>query len=345
MLRLKDIAERAGVSIMTVSKSLRDESDISVATKARIRKLAADMGYVPNSAAQGLRNRTTRLLGLIISAATDPVFARISMALEEQAHARGYDILFAHSLNQTEREEACIRRMLARRVDGLFLSPVYRREPQAAMYDELWNRRIPTVLLGHRAPFCSNFASVETEDILASYMVTRHLLQLGHRRIAFLSGPAASPASQERLEGYRRAIREAGLEVQDSLLFQAGGTIEEGEKAAAQMVAEQCDATAVQAVNDLVAIGAGTFLLRQGLKIPQDVSLAGYGNILVSEHFRVPLTTIRQPKYRMGIAAMEGMIKLLAGEMPPVRRLVGELVIRESTGPVPPRSPFKPLAS
>ena len=345
MLRLKDIAERAGVSIMTVSKSLRDESDISVATKARIRKLAADMGYVPNSAAQGLRNRTTRLVGLIISAATDPVFARISMALEEQAHARGYDILFAHSLNQTGREEACIRRMLARRVDGLFLSPVYRRELQATMYDELWNRRIPTVLLGHRAPFCSNFASVETEDILASYMVTRHLLQLGHRRIAFLCGPAASPASQERLEGYRRAIREAGLEVQDSLLFQAGGTIEEGEKAAAQMVAEQCDATAVQAVNDLVAIGAGTFLLRQGLKIPQDVSLAGYGNILVSEHFRVPLTTIRQPKHRMGIAAMESMIKLLAGEMPPVKRLVGELVIRESTGPVPPRSPFKPSVS
>lgn len=188
MLRLKDIAERAGVSIMTVSKSLRDEPDISAATKARICKLAADMGYVPNSAAQGLRNRTTRLLGLIIPAATDPVFARVSMALEEQAYARGYDLVFAHSLNQTEREEASIRRMLARRVDGLFLAPVYRFDAKAAMYDELWQRRVPTVLLGHRAPFCSNFASVETEDILASYMVTRHLLQLGHRRIAFLTG-------------------------------------------------------------------------------------------------------------------------------------------------------------
>jgi LacI family transcriptional regulator len=299
------------------------------------------MGYVPNSAAQGLRNRTTRLLGLIIPASTDPVFARLSMALEEQAHARGYDIVFAHSLNQIEREEACIRRMLARRVDGLFVSPVYRLDPRSPMYEELWRRQVPTVVLGHRAPFCANFVSVETEDILASYMVTRHLLQQGHRRIAFLTGIPASPASQERLEGYRRAVREAGLEVDDALLFQAGGTIEEGEKAAAQMVAEGCDATAVQAVNDLVAIGAGTFLLRQGLKIPQDISLAGYGNILVSEHFRVPLTTIRQPKFRMGTAAMDAMLKLLDKEMPPVKRLVGELVIRESTGPVPAQPPLR----
>lgn len=326
---------------MTVSKSLRDAPDISAATKARIRKLAADMGYVPNSGAQGLRNRTTRLLGLIIPAATNPVFARISMAIEEQAHARGYDVLFAHSLNQPEREETCIRRMLARRVDGLFISPVYRMEQSSPIFDELWRRRVPTILLGHRAPFCPHFPSVETEDILGSYMVTRHLRQLGHRRIAFFSGPPASPSSQERLEGYRRALREDGLEVEDSLLFQAGTTIEEGEKAAAQMVGEPNGATAVQAVNDLVAIGAGTYFLRQGLRIPEDVSLAGHGNILVSEHFRVPLTTIRQPKHRLGTAAMEAMLQLLAGETPAVRRLVGELVARESTGPRPERSAFQ----
>lgn len=342
MLRLKDIAERAGVSIMTVSKSLRDASDISTATKARIRKLAEEMGYVPNSAAQGLRNRTTRLLGVIIPTTTNPIFARITMALEEQAFARGYDLVFAHSLNQVEREEMCIQRMVARRVDGLFISPVYRFEPEAPAYAELWKRRIPTVLLGHRAPFCSNFVSVETEDILASYRVTHHLIQLGHRRIAFLCGPASAPWSQERLEGYRRAVREAGLSVDDSLLFQAGGTIEEGEKAATQMVAERIDATAVQAVNDLVAIGAGAFFLRQGLRIPEDLSLAGHGNILVSEHFRVPLTTIRQPKYRLGSVAMDAMLKLLSGEMPQVKRLLGELVVRNSTG-APPAQPILAL--
>lgn len=340
MLRLKDIAERAGVSIMTVSKSLRDAPDISAATRERIKKLASDMGYVPNSAAQGLRNRTTRLLGLIIPAATNPIYARITMAIEEQAYARGYDVVFAHSLNQPEREEVCIQRMLARRVDGVFISPVYRMETESPAYRELWNRRVPTVLLGHRAPFCSNFASVETEDILASYRVTRHLLQLGHRRIAFLAGPSSSPTSFERLEGYRRAVREMGLQVEDSLVFQAGSTIDEGEKAAAQMAGEKCGATAIQAVNDMVAIGAGTFFLQQGLRIPQDFSIAGFGNILVSEHFRVPLTTIRQPKFRLGVAAVETMFRLLEGEMPPVKRLAGDLVVRESTGAPPAVSAF-----
>lgn len=335
MLRLKDIAEQAGVSIMTVSKSLRDAPDISAGTKARICKLANDLGYVPNSAAQGLRNQKTQLFGLIIPTATDPTYARVTLALEDQAYHRGYDIVFAHSLNQVEREERCIRRMLARRVDGLFISPVYRMAQNSPLFAELWRRQIPTVLLGHRAPFCPNFASVETEDILASYMVTRHLLQFGHQRIAFFAGHPTSPVSHERFEGYRRAIRENGRDVDDSLIFQAGGTIEEGEKAAAQMASEKCGATAVQAVNDLVAIGAATFLLGQGFRIPQDISIAGHGNILVSEHFRVPLTTIRQPKHRLGIAAMELMMRLLVGEMPPVRRLVGELVARESTGPVP----------
>jgi DNA-binding LacI/PurR family transcriptional regulator len=327
---------------MTVSKSLRDARDISPATKARIRGLAAEMGYVPNSAAQGLRNRTTRLIGLILPAATNPVFARLCMAVEEQAHARGYDVILAHSLNQPEREEGCIRRMLARRVDGLLISPVYRMEQTSPIFEELWRRRVPTVLLGHRAPFCSNFTSVETEDILGSYMVTRHLRQLGHRRIAFLCGPAVSPSSQERLEGYRRALREDGIDLEDALLFQAGTTIEEGEKAAAQMAAEHCGATAIQAVNDLVAIGAATYLLRQGLRIPGDLSIAGYGNTLVSEHFRVPLTTIRQPKHRLGTAAIEALFQQLSDHTPPVRRLIGELVVRDSTGARPEQSPFQP---
>ncbi len=320
---------------MTVSKALRDAPDISESTKHRLQKLAQEMGYVPNSAAQGLRNQRTRLLGVIIPSATDPVFARITLALEDQAYERGYDILFAHSLNQVDREERCIRRMLARRVDGLFISPVYRMAQESAVYSELWQRQVSTVLLGHRAAFCPNFASVETEDILGSYLVTRHLLQQGHRRIAYFAGHSASPASQERLEGYRRAIREGGREAEDSLLFQAGNTIEEGEKAASQLASEKCGATAIQAVNDLVAIGAATFLLGQGLKIPEDISVAGFGNVLISEHFRVPLTTIRQPKHRLGLAAMEIMLRLLEGEMPPVRRLVGELVVRGSTGPAP----------
>ena len=337
MVRLKDIAAQAGVSVMTVSKVMRDAPDISAATKVRIRALAEQMGYTPDSVAQGLRNKTTKLFGLVISAVTNPVFARVVMAIEEQAHQLGYDVIFAQSLNQPGRELAVIRRMLSRRVDGLFITPVYRLEETAPIYEELLKRGTPTILLGHRAPFCSSFVSVETDDITASSAATRHLLELGHKRIAFFAGPTAAPSSQERLEGYRRALREAGIEVDDALIFQAGSTIEEGEKAALQMLNESPAATAVQAVNDLVAIGAATIFLGQGLKIPEDLSLVGFGNVLISEHFRVPLTTIRQPKLRLGAAAVESMLKLIEGTRPPTRRLSGELVIRQSSA-APPRT-------
>jgi LacI family transcriptional regulator len=332
MVKLKDIAARAGVSIMTVSKALRDVKDISPATRARIRKIAEEMNYVPDLSAQLMRSRKTKLFGLIISAATNPIYARIMMALEERAHELGYDLLFAHSLNQPSREEACIRRFLLRRVDGLFIVPVYRLTPNAPAYEEIKRLKVPTVILGHRGLFCSGFSNIETDDIAASYAVTRHLLELGHKRIVYFTGPPVSPSAQERYEGYRRALREAGMEMDDRLVFNAGGTIEEGEKAALQMLNERPDATAVQAVNDLVAIGAADVFLNQGIRIPEDLSVAGFGNIMVSEYFRVPLTTVRQPKLRLGYAAMDLMQSMLDGNQGENKRLRAELVARASTG-------------
>lgn len=333
MVRLKDIAERAAVSIMTVSKALRDEPDVSAATKARIKLLAQQMGYVPDSTAQGLRTRTTRLFGLVISEITDPVFARVILAIEERANELGYDVLLAHTFNNIEREEGCVRRLLSRRVDGLFIAPVYRIDPEARLYQELEARHTRTVLLGAPAKFCSHFVHVQVDDQAASYTATQHLLKLGHKRIAFLSGPLPAPWSQERFEGYRRALREAAMDVDDRLVFQAGNTVDDGAKAALQMLNESCDATAIQAASDLVAIGCANTLLNQGIQIPQDMSIVGFGGILSSEYFRVPLTTIRQPKLRLGTAAMESMLQLLRGQRPEPKRLAAELVLRSSTAP------------
>lgn len=335
MVRLRDIAEKAGVSVMTVSKALRDAKDISVKTKAKIRQLALEMGYVPDAMAQSLRTRSTRLLGLLISSTTNPIFARTLMALEEWAFQLGYELLVSHSLNQPDREETCIRRMLARRVDGIFITPVYRFEQTAPIYEELKRQKSPVCILGNRAPFCGSFPAVEVDDEAASKALTEHLLELGHKRIAFFAGPQVSPPANDRLEGYKKALRDAGIEFDDRLVFAAGSTIDEGTKAAAQFVDEKCNATAVQCVNDLVAVGAGNVFLNQGMKIPQDLSLTGFGNILTSEHFRVPLTTARQPKFRLGAQAMEVMQAMLRREQVRNRMLSAELAIRQSTGPVP----------
>jgi DNA-binding LacI/PurR family transcriptional regulator len=216
-------------------------------------------------------------------------------------------------------------------VDGIFISPVYRMENDARIYRDLLASKTPTVLLGPPAAFCSQFVSVSTEELAASYAITRHLLELGHRRIAYFTGPLPAIWAQERYEGFRRAHREAGMDVDDAMVFHAGSTIEDGNKAALQFANEKSDATAIQACNDLVAIGCANTLLQQGIRIPQDLSLVGFGNILVAEHFRIPLTTIRQPKFRLGTAAVEAMLQLLRGERPENRRLSAELVIRDSS--------------
>jgi len=316
---------------MTVSKALRDEPDVSAGTKAKIKALAQQMGYVPDSSAQGLRTRTTKLFGLVIPAATNPIYARLVFAIEERAHELGYDVLLTQTMNKADREDACLRRLLSRRVDGLFITPVYRFEADARIYQEILVRKTPAILLGPPAPFCKSFASIEVEELAASFSVTKHLIELGHKKIAYFTGPPAAPWSHERFEGYRRAHREAGLEVDDKMVFAAGSTVEDGAKVTLQMLNEGCRPTAIQAVSDLVAIGCAETLIQKGIKIPRDISIAGFGNILAAEYYRVPLTTVSQPKYRLGIAAVDLMMSLLRGEKAVARRLPAELVIRQST--------------
>lgn len=337
-VRLKDIAARAGTTAMTVSRALRGSPDVAPATRERIRALAAEMGYVPDVTARGLRTRSSGLLGVLLPTVADPIHARLLVALEERAREAGYDLLLSHNLRRPETEEANIRRLLGRRIEGLFVAPVYRLAPSAPIYEELRRRGTRVVLLGHRAPFCEGFPNVETDDLAGSAAVTRHLLELGHRQIAFLAGPNHVPGARERLEGYRRALREAGLDAEDRLIFSAGSEIEDGANAAMRLIQEGLRPTAIQAVNDLVAIGAAEVFLRQGWRIPEDLSVAGFGNILPAEYYRVPLTTVRQPKYRLGVAAMEIMLALLRGEPAENRRLAGELEVRASTAP-PPSAP------
>jgi DNA-binding LacI/PurR family transcriptional regulator len=262
------------------------------------------------------------------------VYSRVLLAIEDHAYEHGYELLLGHSQGKPEREDAIIRRFLSRRVDGLLVAPTYRMAKSAPIFDDIAKQGLPVVVLGHRAPFCAGFVNVETDDVAASASVTRHLFDLGHRRIAFMAGPMYAPWAQERLEGYRRAHRDAGVPLDDKLVFGAGTTVEEGSSAALQFIQESPGATAIQTVNDLVAIGAADALLNQGLRIPRDLSVAGFGNVLVSEFFRVPLTTVRQPKLRLGAVAMELMQALITGQPAKSARLPAELTIRASTGAV-----------
>ena len=226
-----------------------------------------------------------------------------------------------------------LRRLLSRRVDGLLITPVYRFEAEVRIYQEIIARKIPTVLLGPPAPFCKIFPAIEIDELTASYHAAKHLVELGHKKIAYFTGPPAAPWAHERFEGYRRALREANLELNDKLVFQSGSTIEDGTKAALQMLNDGCQPSAIQAVSDLVAIGAAEALLSQGMKIPEDLSVVGFGNVLAAEYYRVPMTTVRQPKFRLGVAAVETLMRLIRGEKVQPPRLATELIVRKSSAP------------
>jgi LacI family transcriptional regulator len=343
MIRLKDVAARAGVSLMTVSKVLRDAPDVSPATKSRIRWLVQEMGYVPDALARGLRTRRTKLLGVVVPSVGHPVAGDVVGAIENRVHELGYDLLLAQSQDNPQREDVCLRRLLSRRVDGLFIHPIYRLAPTAAVWDELLKSGTPVVLLGPSAPFCAGFTGVETDDVLAGYHVAQHLIRLGHERIAFFAGPPAAPWAQELFAGYRRALREAGLPLDDRLVFSAGVRMEDGQRSAVQMLSEGAAPTAIQTVSDDVALGVATVLWERGLRLPEDLSLAGYGDLYPAEWMRVSLTTVRLPRSALGAAAVEAMERLLGGEKVESRRLPGELCIRGSTaGPARARRAARP---
>lgn len=202
-------------------------------------------------------------------------------------------------------------------LEGIFVAPVPRLGTDSSIY-----RNSPATAAASSSSeslpisACRAFARVAAHEVAASRDVTQHLLGLGHRRIAFLAGPTLAPSAPARLEGYRRALRDAGVEIHDRLVFDARSTIDEGYQAGLELVRESLGVTALQAVNDLVAIGALNALVAQGIRIPEDVSVAGFGNLLTAENARVALTTVREPKFRLGMAAMEVMQQLLKGGPP-----------------------------
>jgi len=337
MVRLKDIAARACRSIMTLSKALRGARDVSPTTRARVKQLAEQMGYVPNSAAQGLVTRTTRLLGVVISSITNPILTRVVHAIEEHAHESGYDLIVAHTANNTEREEVSIRRLLSRRVDGMFLSPVYRIEPEARVYQELRARGTPVVLLGHPAPFCAGFPGVSVDDLIAGYALTKHLLGLGHQRIAFLSGRLVSPWAQERLEGYRRALREAGRPVDPTLIRHADFREPGGFEAMRSLLDAHPAPDAVFVANNLMAVGALECLAAEGMRVPEDIGIVCFDVIPWADLVRPSLTTVVQPTYELGRTAALLLLDRISSptRAPSLVTLPTELRVRDSSVPRP----------
>ncbi len=296
----------AGVSPSTVSRALNDSPLISEETRARIRKIAEELGYERNELARGLVKGTSGALGLIVPDITNPFFAEIARGVGDVAHAQGYGVLLCTTEGDLAREAQYLRFLRRKRVDGLILSAVTIDDPNLP---ELLRSSIPFVLVsrlvrGLDVPF------VVGDDKMGGRLAVEHLVQLGHTKIAFIGGPSNVQSSQDRMEAYREVLREHGIPFRSSWATFADFTQAAGREAARRLLQRRPRPTAIFAANDVIALGVMEAAEDLGLSVPEDLSLVGYDDISYAALPRIQLTTVAQPAYEMGRIAAEYLLSL-----------------------------------
>lgn len=331
-VRLKDIAEDLGVSVVTVSKVVRGNSDIGEATRQRVLKRMRELNYQPNMMARGLASGKSYTLGLVVPDLVHPFFAEFAKALGGVLRDSNRALILASSEEDPKIEKQEIRTLLSRGVDVLLIASC---EPNQRSFSKLKEAGTPFLLFDRNFPrLQANF--VGTDDGQAGEIATRHLIEIGRKRIAHLGGKNTSPAANRRL-GYLKALSEAGLAMPAGYTVTRDLVEESGDRQGYQAMQEllrlKPRPDAVFCYNDLTAIGAMEAALEAGLRIPEDIAFVGCGNLRYSEYLRVPLSSIDQRTAELGKMAAELALELSTdpGRDPKSVVLASRLVVREST--------------
>ena len=320
----------AGVTHSTVSRALRDSPLLSRKTVERIQRIARESGYRTSAAARSLVTRRSDTVGVVVTNIADPFVAGVVSGIEETADQHGLSVFLANSNAEPEREVRVARKFEERRVDGIIVTA----SRVGAQYVPLLTQmQVPIVLLNNQHP--GHFAhSVMIANVQASLDATRHLIALGHRRIAYLGDRYGHQSDTERFSGYRQALEEAGLQFEPRLVVHGDGKPEGAKAAVADLLALPQPPTAIFCYNDMSALGAMFQFRNRGLRIPRDISVVGFDDLYFSHYIDPPLTTVRQPMRQMGRLAMETLLKIFAGaDSGHDIKVPGELIVRRSTAP------------
>lgn len=331
-MTIKDIARLSSVSITTVSKIINGKDhDISEATILRVKQVMTENRYVPNKLAGSLVTKTTKTIGLVIPDITNPFFPELVRGAEDKANEAGYSLFFCNSDDQPEKENRYIQGLTEKMVDGIIFTAA---SSDSGRTEAFKNITSPVVLVDRVVELDEVKASIIVDNVSGAYEATKHLIELGHKNILHITGPKKGKICQERWQGYKNALSDAGLEDRDEFVFNGQFKIEWGFQAMASADVQGFDYTAVFCGNDLIALGVMKYLKEQGKKIPEDCSVVGFDDIQIASHVDPPLTTVRQPKYQMGYQAVETMIGLLSGDLEALENktivLMAELVVRGS---------------
>lgn len=327
---IKDIARSARVSHSTVSRALRNSPLVNPRTAEAIRRIAQECGYQPSAAARSLVTQRTYTVGVVVTNIADPFVAGVVGGIEDAGSEHGFSVFLANSNADPDQEVRVVRSFEEQRVDGIVVTS----SRVGALYVPLLTRRqIPIVLLNNQHP--SEFAhSVMIDNVRGSLEATQHLLELGHRRVAYLGDRYGRQSDTERLEGYRSALAAAKVPFDHRLVVHGDGKADGSGKAIDELLALRERPTGLFCYNDMSALGAMHALLAAGLRIPADISVVGFDDLYISQYLDPPLTTIRQPMRQLGRLAMETLIGILSGTRSRHHiKVPGELVVRGSTAP------------
>ena len=328
---IKDIAKKAGVSPTTVSRVLNDKPDVSDETKQKIEEVIDELNYNPNGIARGLVLNKTHTLGLVIPDISNPFFPEVAKGIEDKAKEAGYSVIFCNTDNHIQGEKEAIELMKSKQVDGMIVSLAINQENKQELA-ELAAENFPVVQIDRKIPD-AGFPAVVIDNQAAAYKATQHLIDLGHTKIAHISGNLEVKPAQDRLTGFKEALENVGLGSTAEWIREGDYSSESGYREMKELLQLDERPTAVFIANDLMALGAYEAVFEAGLKIPEDISIVGYDDIEVASVIRPALTTISQPEYQLGVEAAELLIDSLEGadKSQSDQVLAAELVERNSS--------------
>lgn len=327
---LKDIARSTGFTVNTVSRALRDKSDISDKTKKIIKRVAKEMNYIGDGIAGALRLGFTKTIAIILGDISNPYFAIIIRGIESEARNNGYNTIIINTEGKYNIEEQAIYSAINKKADGLILCPTQESDKDVRFLQE---NKIPFVLLGRRYKNI-NTDYVVSDDVKGGYIATKHLIDLGHKRILMLNAPKYISSAKERLQGYKKALKEEGIESNKDLIHSVSMESGKPQVLVKKVIESGLKFTAIFAFSDMMAWEAIYQLNILGYKIPQDFSVVGFDNIQSQLYFPMPLTTVNTYKSKTAKLLVEILLARIAGydSLTHYNLIIDpELVIRKST--------------
>lgn len=323
---LEMVAEAAGVSPSTVSRILNGTAVVSGAKREAVDRAIAKLGFVPDPIARGLAGGRTLSIGVVTQSMDSPFYGVALRGIEDELDKVGYNALFVSGHWNAAEEARCLEVLRSRRVDGIIVL-TGRLSDQAL---RACAKSLPVVVAG-RTLKASGLFALKFDDLGGARLATEHLITLGHRRIACITGDPLHPDAVERLRGYRAALEGAGIKYEANLVEPGQFHEESGRLAMEHLLDSRQRFTAVFACNDQMAFGAALALHRRGLRVPDDVSLVGFDDLAGANYAIPPLSTVHQPAYELGHIAAQAMLQLLAGSKPSVAMPAPRFIARESS--------------